>query len=130
MTILSWSVSLSTCPFFLVVLSHSSIGLLYVFWIWIIIKYIYCNILLFVAFLFFKIFSPCHVICRILVSCPGIESVPPVVKAQNLNHWTAREVLRLFFSFWGRPVLLWTSFLGLLLLYLRFCMVVFCFYNI
>ena len=25
----------------------------------------------------------------------GIESMPPVVKAQNLNHWTAREVSRL-----------------------------------
>ena len=47
------------------------------------------------GFLFLKNFWPCQVTCRILVPCPGIESVPPVVKAQNLNHWTAREVSRL-----------------------------------
>ena len=27
---------------------------------------------------------------------PGMEPVPPVVEAQNLNHWTAREVLGFF----------------------------------
>ena len=30
--------------------------------------------------------------CRILVSQPGIEPVLPIVEAQSLNHWTAREV--------------------------------------
>ena len=29
---------------------------------------------------------------RVLVSQPGIQPVPPVVGAQSLNHWTAREV--------------------------------------
>ena len=28
----------------------------------------------------------------ILVPQPGIEPVTPVVEAQSLNHWTAREV--------------------------------------
>ena len=27
----------------------------------------------------------------ILVPQPGMESVPPTVEAQSLNHWTARE---------------------------------------
>ena len=30
--------------------------------------------------------------CGILVPWPGIEPGPPVVEAQNPNHWTAREV--------------------------------------
>ena len=30
--------------------------------------------------------------CGILVPRPGIKAVPPAVKAQSLNHWTAREV--------------------------------------
>ena len=30
--------------------------------------------------------------CGILVPEPGIESVPPAVEAQSLNHWTATEV--------------------------------------
>ena len=29
--------------------------------------------------------------CRVLVSQPGIKSVPTVVEAQSLNHWTSRE---------------------------------------
>ena len=28
----------------------------------------------------------------LLVSQPGIESVPPALEVQSLNHWTAREV--------------------------------------
>ena len=34
----------------------------------------------------------CRTTCRILVPWPGIEPVPPAVKAQSLNHWTTREV--------------------------------------
>ena len=30
--------------------------------------------------------------CGILVSWPGIETVPPEVEAQSLNHWTTQEV--------------------------------------
>ena len=36
------------------------------------------------------IFWPHLAACGILVS-PGIEPVPPAVKAQSPNHWTARE---------------------------------------
>ena len=32
-----------------------------------------------------------HISCRIIVSLPGTEPVPPEVEAQNLNHWIARE---------------------------------------
>ena len=54
-----------------------------------------------------NVFPPCHrtdfifiylfiwprgVACRILVPQPGTEPVPPAVKAQSLNHWTAREL--------------------------------------
>ena len=28
---------------------------------------------------------------RILVPQPGIETAPPAMEAQSLNHWTARE---------------------------------------
>ena len=28
----------------------------------------------------------------LLVPWPGIESMPPAVEAQSLNHWTTREV--------------------------------------
>ena len=47
------------------------------------------------CFFFFLIFifSPCRVACGILVPQPGIEPVPPAVKAWSLNHWTTREVL-------------------------------------
>ena len=30
--------------------------------------------------------------CRTLVLQPGIEPTSPVLEAQSLNHWTAREV--------------------------------------
>ena len=35
--------------------------------------------------------------CRILVLWPGIEHSPSAVKAQSLNHWTAKEVPALEF---------------------------------
>ena len=38
----------------------------------------------------FSIFRP-HVVCRILVSHPGTESVPSAMEAGCLNHWTARD---------------------------------------
>ena len=34
----------------------------------------------------------CRTACRILVPRPGIEPTPPAVEAQNLHHWTTREV--------------------------------------
>ena len=30
--------------------------------------------------------------CRTLVSCPGIEPIPPALGACSLNHWLTREV--------------------------------------
>ena len=33
--------------------------------------------------------------CRILLSQLGVESAPPVVEAQSLNHWTTREFPRI-----------------------------------
>ena len=44
-------------------------------------------------------FWPCPVSCRISVPWPGIEPMPPAVEAQSLNHWTAREVLLMHFSY-------------------------------
>ena len=41
---------------------------------------------------FFFFFLPYRTACGILVPSPGIEPVPPVLKARNLNLWTAREV--------------------------------------
>ena len=38
-------------------------------------------------------FCPTNTVCGILVPGPEIESVPPTVEAQVLNHWTTREVL-------------------------------------
>ena len=32
-----------------------------------------------------------HGACGVLVSRPGIESVPPAMEARSPNHWTARE---------------------------------------
>ena len=43
-------------------------------------------------FIFFLTFWPHHLACEILVPWPGIELLPPVVKAQSLNHWTTSEV--------------------------------------
>ena len=36
--------------------------------------------------------------CRILVLQPGIEPVPPTVEVWNINHWTTREVPKMFFK--------------------------------
>ena len=54
--------------------------------------------------LIFKIFWMRRMACGILVTRPGIETVPPAVEARSPNHWTTREVLKLlnlddFFSF-------------------------------
>ena len=42
--------------------------------------------------------------CGLLIPRPGIEPVPPAVEAQNLNHWTTREVPKpgIFDSRWQR----------------------------
>ena len=40
--------------------------------------------------------------CGILVPQPGIEPVPPAVKAQSLNPWTTREVPSLLPFFQNR----------------------------
>ena len=45
---------------------------------------------------FFFFWSHCAA-CGILVPQPGTEPAPPALEAQILNHWTAREVPRLFF---------------------------------
>ena len=37
--------------------------------------------------------------CGILVPRPGIEPVPPAVEAQSLNHWTTREILKIYIYF-------------------------------
>jgi len=45
------------------------------------------------VFLFFKnIFWPHHIAYGILVPWPGIGSTPLALAAQNLNHWTSREI--------------------------------------
>ena len=41
---------------------------------------------------FWGVSWPRSVACGILVPRPGIESAPPALEAQNLNHWTPREV--------------------------------------
>ena len=38
--------------------------------------------------------NPYHAACGILVPPPGIKPRPMAVKAQNPNHWTAREFPR------------------------------------
>ena len=43
------------------------------------------------AFLFF--FLPHHVACGILAPQPGTEPRPLAVRAQSINHWSAREYL-------------------------------------
>ena len=51
---------------------------------------------------FFFFFWPHHMTCGILVPGPGFKPVPPALGAQNLNHWTIREVLHLgsFKKYW------------------------------
>ena len=40
---------------------------------------------------FFFFFKLCRTACRILVPLPRIKPGPTAVKAQNPNHWSARE---------------------------------------
>ena len=59
-------------------------------------------------------FWPCHAACGILLPQPGVEPVPPAVEAQSLNHWTAREVQKLYIFLikkiytgsWCKPMLI------------------------
>ena len=44
--------------------------------------------------------------CEILVSRPGIESMPPAVEARSPNHWTTREVSLECFYILGRTVVM------------------------
>ena len=44
------------------------------------------------SFFFSSTFWTHHLACEILVPQPGIELLPPAVKAQSLNHWTTSEV--------------------------------------
>ena len=49
--------------------------------------------------------TPCCTTYRIFVPQPGIESSPPSVEADSLNHWTTREFPTLIFFFqWGRYI--------------------------
>ena len=52
-------------------------------------------------FFFFLIFTfwSCCAACGVLVPRPGIEPAPTALEAQNLNHWTAREVPWILGSF-------------------------------
>ena len=51
------------------------------------------NLLFFSSYCFIYLdFWSCHAACRIIVPCPWIKPVPPVLVAQSLNHWTTREV--------------------------------------
>ena len=43
---------------------------------------------------YFLTFWPHHEACRILVPRSGIKPKPPVVEAQNPNHWTVKEIPR------------------------------------
>ena len=45
----------------------------------------------------FFFFWPQGTACRILVSWPEIETVPPAVEDGSLNHWTSREFPRMIF---------------------------------
>ena len=49
------------------------------------------KVIIFTFFEKFPFFFGCTA-CRIFVPHPGIKLLPPVVKVQNLNHCTAREV--------------------------------------
>ena len=40
---------------------------------------------------YFILFWPCQAACKILVPQPGIEPLPPAVKARSPNYWTTRE---------------------------------------
>ena len=46
----------------------------------------------FLTVLNFFFFWLCYAAFRVLVPWPGIKPLPPALRAQSLNHWTAREV--------------------------------------
>ena len=48
------------------------------------------------ALILIFIFWPCQVVCRILVSQPGLEPWRSAIKAGNPNHWTTREFPMIF----------------------------------
>ena len=48
---------------------------------------------------FFFFFWPRRAACGILVPRPGIEPMPPALRAWSLNHWTASEVPSQLFFF-------------------------------
>ena len=57
----------------------------------------------------------CWTVCEILVPQSAIESMPPGLEAQNLNHWTSREVLTSYilkgtsgFHFFATTLGLWS----------------------
>ena len=39
--------------------------------------------------------------CSILVARPGVETVPPVMEAQSLNHWISRDFRKNLSEFWS-----------------------------
>ena len=48
-------------------------------------------------------FWQCCAAYRTLVCRPGSKPLPPSVEAQSPDHWTARELPRHSFTFWGFP---------------------------
>ena len=46
-----------------------------------------------------------HEIYSILAPRPGIETVPPVLEGEVLNHWTARKVLLVIYVLVLPPLL-------------------------
>ena len=61
---------------------------------------ILCHWIIFKFTLPHTFFLLCLAAYRILVSWPGIEPRPLVVKAQNPNHWTTREIPSLSPFWW------------------------------
>ena len=57
--------------------------------------YIYMCVCIYI-YIYFFFFGISRAICRILVPQPEIELISPALGAQGLNHWTSREVPRLF----------------------------------
>ena len=49
----------------------------------------------------------CHVAYRTFIPWPRIEPKPPAVGAQSPSHWTAREVSRESFSFFGKQMIMY-----------------------
>ena len=55
---------------------------------------------LFLLLLLLLLLSCLHYLARgILAPQPGIKPMPSVLEAQNLNHWTTREVSNFFFFY-------------------------------